>query len=368
VEAGDPADAFITPADLPADGSLDGRTLIVDLGGLLTQSFRIARIERRGDETHILTRDEPGMTLSPGLIKLEYFPSWGIRGEARFRIPGSAVEKRRPAAMKPTPAAGNFRIHPRYVRLYTDPGVEEAERNYAHATLDWEIPAGRAAVVCVDCWAWHFSRETQERINEITEKKIAPLLAACRAAGLRVIHMPAEPVASRSKNFVRMRDPATRPQPMWPDTPAWPPAEFRGKTGPYAAYARPVEPQAEFRRHHGETLRDFHPLCRPAGEEPVLADGEDLHRYCARNGILFLIFVGFNTNACVMMRDYGIPAMNARGYETILVRDATTGMESAATVADLAGTRGTIDTIEQFLGYSIATEELVRALGSVGRP
>lgn len=267
--------------------------------------------------------------------------------------------------MKPTPAAGNFRIHPRYVRLYTDPGVEEAERNYAYATLDWEIPAGRAAVVCVDCWAWHFSRETQERINEITEKKIAPLLAACRAAGLRVIHMPAEPVASRSKNFVRMRDPATRPQSAWPDSPVWPPAEFRGKTGPYAAYARPVEPQAEFRRHHGETLRDFHPLCRPAGEEPVLADGEDLHRYCARNGILFLIFVGFNTNACVMMRNYGIPAMNERGYETVLVRDCTTGMESADTVADLTDTRGTIDTIEQFLGGTVTSDELIRSLGAV---
>lgn len=264
------------------------------------------------------------------------------------------------------PAAGAFRIQPRYVRIFTDPGVVEAERNYRHATLDWEIPKGRAAVVCVDCWAWHFSRETQERINEITEKKIAPLLAACRAAGLQVIHAPAEPVASRSPNFVRMRDPAARPQSAWPDSPVWPPAEFRDKAGPFIAYARPAEPQAEVRLRHGQALRDFHPLCRPVGDEPVLADGEDLHRYCARNGILFLFFVGFNTNACVMMRDYGIPAMNARGYETILVRDATTGMESASTMADLTDTRGTIDTIEQFLGYSLTSGELIRSLEASG--
>jgi len=91
IEAGDPENAFITPADLPADGTLDGRTLMVDLGGLLVQSFRITRVERRGDETIIHTLDEPGMTLSPNLVKLEYFPGWGITGEAKFRIPGSAL-------------------------------------------------------------------------------------------------------------------------------------------------------------------------------------------------------------------------------------------------------------------------------------
>lgn len=262
-------------------------------------------------------------------------------------------------------AAGSFRIHPRHVRLFTDPGVEQAERNYRHATLDWEIPLDRVAVVCIDCWAWHFSEETQARIEAITTGQIAPLLAACRAQGLLVIHAPADPVASRSPNLVRMRDQAARPQLPWPDSPAWPPAEFRDKTGPYATYARPAEPQAEYRRHHGETLRDFHPACRPVGDEPVVVDGEDLHRLCAERGILFLFFVGFNTNACVMMRNYGIPAMNERGYETILVRDCTTGMESADTLAGLVDTRGTIDTIEQFLGGTVTSDELIRSLEAV---
>lgn len=91
IEAGDPEDAFITNVPLPTDGSLDGHTLMIDLSGLLVQSFPIARIERRGTDTVIHTSSEPGMTIQGNLVKLEYFPSWGIKGRPRFRIAGSAL-------------------------------------------------------------------------------------------------------------------------------------------------------------------------------------------------------------------------------------------------------------------------------------
>lgn len=97
IEAGQQIDAFVTDAPLPTDGSLDGLTLIIDLGGVLTQAFRIDHIEREKGQSIIVTQDEPGMTItpsipgSPGLIKLEYYPNWGIAGTARFRINGSAV-------------------------------------------------------------------------------------------------------------------------------------------------------------------------------------------------------------------------------------------------------------------------------------
>jgi nicotinamidase-related amidase len=255
-------------------------------------------------------------------------------------------------------------LQPRYARIYTDPGVEEAEANYPYRELEWDIPLQDAAVVCVDCWNWHFSRETLARIEDCTAKNIAPLLAACRAQGLQVIHMPADPVASRHPNLLRPKPADARPQAPWPDTPAWPPAEFKSKTGPYAQFARPVEPQDATRAQHRETQRAFHRLCQPVGNEPVLVDGEDLHRYCAERRLLHLFFIGFNTNACIMMRDYGIPPMAARGYDCILVRDCTTGMEVADTVADLTCTRGTVATIEQFLGYTVTAGQLVNALNT----
>ncbi len=104
-------------------------------------------------------------------------------------------------------------------------------------------------------------------------------------------------------------------------------------------------------------------MIRPVGDEPVVLDGEELHRLCARRKILHLVYVGFNTNACIMLRDYGLPAMNRRGYTTILVRDGTFGMETATTCQDSACTRGAIADLEQFGSYTLSSRAIVNALG-----
>jgi hypothetical protein len=86
VEVGDACDAFITNSFLPIDGSLNGRYLMVDEGGILVQTFQIDYIEQTGSGSIIHSLDEPGMTITPGLIKQEYYPCWGITGQADFKI------------------------------------------------------------------------------------------------------------------------------------------------------------------------------------------------------------------------------------------------------------------------------------------
>jgi len=188
------------------------------------------------------------------------------------------------------------------------------------------------------------------------------LLAGWRAKGMLVIHSPAGPVAQRHPNWTRLTE-GKKSQAVWPDSPNWPPAEFLQKNGPYAKYARPKEPQDVERSTHALQKRDFHPLIRPVRDEPVVLDGEELHRLCAQRKILHLVYVGFNTNACIMLRDYGLPAMNRRGYTTILVRDGTFGMETATTSQDSACTRGAIADLEQFGSYTLSSREIVDALG-----
>jgi nicotinamidase-related amidase len=253
---------------------------------------------------------------------------------------------------------GIFRVRPRYFRLYTDSGVELAEENFRYRELDWAIPLQRAALVSLDVWDSHFARDTLERIEKITVERIAPLVEVCRAEGLQVIHAPAGPVAQKQANWVKLIPEEEKPQPVWPNSPDWPPAEFRRKQGEYAGYARPDEPQNAERNRHREERRDFHPAVRPVGDEAVVLDGEELHRLCHQRGILFLFYVGFNTNACIVMRDYGTFTMHARGYEAILVRDCTTGMETHETVGDLTCTRGQIATLEQFGIYTVTAENL----------
>ena len=261
-----------------------------------------------------------------------------------------------------TDAPRTVHIRPRYYRLFTDPGTELAEENYRYRELDWPLRLDQAALISLDVWNYHYSRDTLERIEDISVNRIAPLVAACRAGGLQVIHAPAGPVAQKSPNWVQLMPDDEKPQPRYPKSPVWPPAEFRQKEGAYAEFGRPHEPQqAEIARQR-EEVRDFHPAVRPVGDEAVVLTGEELHRVCAQRGILFLIYVGFNTNACIVMRDYGTLRMKERGYDVILVRDCTTGMETHETKPDLVCTRGQIASLEQFGVYTVTSDQLVAAL------
>lgn len=253
-------------------------------------------------------------------------------------------------------------LRPRYARLAVDEGIELAERNYHYKHLDWRVPIRDCALICLDVWNYHYSVDTLERVEDITRNRIAPLVAACREHGLQVIHGPASPVVEKSPNWIKLLNLSER-QPEWPNSPQWPPPEFRRRTGDYAQFARPVEWHHEYCfNYHPFNLRDFHETVRPEGDEAVILNGEELHRLCAQRGILHLFYVGFNTNACMIYRDYGIKDMIARGYHGILLRDCTTGMELADTVADLTCTRGMIATLEQFGAYSMESGELIEAL------
>jgi hypothetical protein len=84
IEAGAEFDAFETDTALPT--GLAGRWLVVDLGGVLTQAFRIDRIEPTQTGALIYSRDEPGLEIRGDLIKMMYYPGWGIPRPCRFHI------------------------------------------------------------------------------------------------------------------------------------------------------------------------------------------------------------------------------------------------------------------------------------------
>ena len=250
-----------------------------------------------------------------------------------------------------------LRVRPRYHRWHVDPGVEWTETNTGYAELDWEIPLSQAAVVLVDVWDRHYLKDTQERIETIVREKIRPLLAGCRKAGLRLIHAPAPEVARNHPAWIRLVPEEEIPR-IRDD---WPPSDFRNKSGEYGKYARPFEPR-EAELEELRAGRRLHPHVQPRGDEPVILSGEELHQYCKQKGILFLFYVGFNTNACILLRDYGTLAMAERGYEIAILRDCTTGMESAETQEGLWQTRGAVLFLEMFGKYSLTSEQLLAGL------
>lgn len=261
------------------------------------------------------------------------------------------------AAADPQPP-GKLHIQPRYHRWHVDPGVEWVETNTQSATLDWTLPTSQAAIVVVDVWDRHYLRDTQARAEVIIRENLAPLLDACRQAGLLVIHAPSPPQATQHPNW----KPLAAAGPARSTADDWPPPAFRGKSGEYRAYARPAEPREPELAKLRAGLQ-IHPLVQPQGDEPVVATGAELHALCRERGIMFLFYVGFNTNACILVRDYGTLAMSQRGYEVILVRDCTTGMESRETQPELAQTNGAVLLLEMFGQYSTTSGELIKGLG-----
>ena len=247
-------------------------------------------------------------------------------------------------------------IQPRYHRWYVDPGVEWLETNTGYATLDWTIPISRTALILVDVWQRHYIKDTEARGETIITNKLVPFMTACRKAGMQIIHAPSPSVAKKHPNWVKLVSETEMVQKL----DDWPPPQFLNLSGPYLSYRRPKEPR-EAERQKLPPLY-FHPKAHPLAREPVVATGEELHIYCKQQGILFLFFAGFNTNACILSRDYGTIQMSNRGYGVILVRDCTTGMESKETQPTLSQTNGAILLLEMFGQYSVASGEVIAGL------
>jgi hypothetical protein len=83
-------DAFANLRQRNQFASLTSVGLVV----LLAWAYRIDAAGPGNSGSTVLSSDEPGFEISGDLIKQTSFPNWGIRGAARYRIPGYAVMSR----------------------------------------------------------------------------------------------------------------------------------------------------------------------------------------------------------------------------------------------------------------------------------
>jgi nicotinamidase-related amidase len=226
----------------------------------------------------------------------------------------------------------------------------------------WEIDPAAAALVLVDIWDDHTVLSHRERALTIVRERIAPVLTAARTAGLAVIHAPSPEAAAPLAPSQRLRHRLG----AWLghhvrrllERPDWPPRDFRRRAGSWAAFdARrpPSEPR----------LRGIPAEVKPQPGEPVVLSGAALHRALRRRKILHLFYAGFAANLCLhWTRDYSIEAMLRRGYNPILLRDCTTGIETADTLDGLLTTRVAVQQIEQSAPSTTAAD-LLAALAAI---
>lgn len=254
----------------------------------------------------------------------------------------------------------------RFLRHGTDDGVECREERLVRQERTWTIPAEQSALVLVDCWAEHFIRSHQEASDRIIRERLAPVVAAAWAAGVTIVHAPSpvwveaypQWVAYASEADLGFSEPAADP---------WPPEAFRKRIGEHAQFARFVEPKVT------EWLREpsryrIHEALGPEPGDFVIKTGDQLHRLLKHRKLLHLFYAGFATNICILFRDYGTRAMAQRGYNIILLRDCTTGIEHAETVKDQGLTRAAIDTVEVSAGHTTTAEQFLAAAHAAASP
>lgn len=229
-----------------------------------------------------------------------------------------------------------------------------------------ELDATRAfnpqemALVLVDCWDRHYLKSYLERTDQIIREKIVPVVDACHSAGITVIHAPSPAQAKRYPQWLQYAgddDLFTPPPPS--HQPDWPPQQFRVRNGDYQQFAKPPGAVVQAWRVVEADQRRIVQELEPRDDEFVVASGRQLHRLCRHRKILHLIYVGFATNMCVVGRDYGMRAMQQRGYNVILLRDCTTGIEAHDTIETMALTRAAILEVEMLLGFTAMSESLI---------
>ena len=233
----------------------------------------------------------------------------------------------------------------RYYQDSTPVGVPCREENFERREIDMDLPVDQTALVLVDLWQNHFIDSWIERAGQVLRDQVLPAIDAARQAGVTIIHAPCPEVAAQHEHLKQHA-----PAPPRSDPPAWPPPEFRNRTGEYHAYRGPREQEPGIRDIREE--RRMSDLVEVEDDDIVIATGEQLHQYLASQKMLHLIYAGFATNWCIINRDYGVRAMRNRGYNTILLRDATTGVEFPDTLDGLMATELSIREVEQKFGFS----------------
>jgi nicotinamidase-related amidase len=241
-------------------------------------------------------------------------------------------------------------------------GKPYREEHFVRRHVSMPLPVAQTALVLVDMWDNHFIESWLERAERITREAVVPALEAARRIGMTIVHAPSPPLAENYPQVKRHAEPT--PAPALPQAPGpdWPPSQFRQRAGEYAAFRGP--------RSQPPGIPDIDPLGMSPhidvrDEEEVVANGHQLHALAAQRGILHMVYAGFATNWCILNRDYGMRAMARHGYNLILLRQATAGVEFPDTLEQGWATEMAVREAEQQLGFSAANADFLGACAAV---
>jgi type 1 glutamine amidotransferase/nicotinamidase-related amidase len=217
-----------------------------------------------------------------------------------------------------------------------------------------ELPIAETAIILCDMWDQHWCRGATERCDAIAQR-MAPVVAAARAAGVQIVHAPSEcmdfyadkPQRRRAQLAPSVQPPATREV-------AEPPLPIDDSDGGcdtgdamYLAWTR-QNPRIDI------------------GEFDAISDnGAEVYNLFRQLGIKHVLMMGVHTNMCVLGRSFAIRQMTKWGMDCILVRDLTDSMYNPARrpfVPHDKGTQLVVEHIEKYWAPSTTSASVLAGL------
>ena len=257
-----------------------------------------------------------------------------------------------------------LKLKVRYFVDSTPEGVPCREENFIRRELEFPLPASQTALVLIDLWNKHHIESWIERAAAMARDVIVPLIDTAREVGLTVVFAPSPQVletVSGKYDVYRGKGESDEP-PRAATPPTWPPPEFVQRKGEYERFRGPRSQDPPISVHWPDLpVFDMASCFVVQKDDFVIANGSQLHDLCEEQGILHLLFAGFATNWCILNRDYGVAEMRSRGYNTLLMRDSTEGVEFPDTLTDRWATELAIREVEQRHGFSVSNDDFYAA-------
>jgi len=259
-----------------------------------------------------------------------------------------------------------LRLRVRYYQDSTPRGIPCIEKNFIRREIVMPLVVEETALVLVDLWNVHHIKSWMERAKEVTVKAIVPAIDKARAAGLTIIQAPSPEVASKyglSTHHALDEDTLSAPKVY-----DWPPEDFVERKGQYKVFAHPRQQPPGVAEKYKELRIPSFDLSEAVilhSDDHMIRTGNQLHRLLKHKHILHLIYAGFATNWCILGRDYGMRAMAGRGYNTILLRDSTMGVEWPDTVGNLFATELAVREVEVQIGFSASNKDFFKTCQEV---
>ena len=237
-------------------------------------------------------------------------------------------------------------------------GEESIEANFRYQEQALDLDTAETALMLVDCWDHHYIDTHLSRAKEIVSSRLASFTDFCRNAGVLVVHAPGLGVVKRYVDWMENPGDWDRDAPE----PDWPPDDFRDRSGRYSNFQLfGPTPELDAWSDYSGNRMGIMPELGPEPGDVAVADGDQLHSLLRKKRILHLLYAGFATNWCVTNKNYGMRAMSTRGYNVLLLRDATTAVEAHDTFGDETMKKIAIRTAEMMTGFSTTCAGILEA-------